>query len=73
MEASAGSEEFLLQLCLPLIPYYYKAKLQVHVGQHDKIMKIVVCEIDMIISQLLLFIMWSAIALSKSQSTLCLA
>ena len=47
MEASAGSEEFVLQLCLP-----YMAKLQVHVGQHEKIMKIDVCEIDMITSQL---------------------
>ena len=48
MEASAGSEEFVLQLCLVLTPD--KAKLQVHVGQHEKIMKIDVCEINMMCS-----------------------
>ena len=48
MEDSAGSEEFVLQLCLPLTPH--KAKLQVHVGQHEKIMKVDVCEINMMCS-----------------------
>ena len=45
MEALAGSEEFVLQLCLALTPH--KAKLQVHVVQHEKIMEIDVCEISM--------------------------
>ena len=45
MEASARNEEFVLQLCLPLSSD--SAKLQVHVGQHEKIMNIDVCEIDM--------------------------
>ena len=43
MEASARNEEFVLQLCLSLS----SAKLQVHVGQHEKIMNIDVCEINM--------------------------
>ena len=60
MEDSTGSEEFVLQLCLPLSPD--KAKLQVHVGQHEKIMKIDVCEINTMCSSELerFYCVWSS-------------